>query len=78
MLILDHGDSFFTVAGHLDALEVALGQRVAAGDRVGTAGETGSLSGPRLYFEIRRPSRRPRLLVPGRRANARRTVPGPG
>jgi septal ring factor EnvC (AmiA/AmiB activator) len=53
MLILDHGDGFFTVAGHLDALEVALGQRVAAGDRVGTAGETGSLSGPRLYFEIR-------------------------
>jgi septal ring factor EnvC (AmiA/AmiB activator) len=53
MLILDHGDGFFTVAGHLDSLEVAPGQRVAAGDRVGTAGETGSLSGPRLYFEIR-------------------------
>jgi len=53
MLILDHGDGFFTVAGHLDVLEVTLGQRVAAGDRVGTAGETGSLSGPRLYFEIR-------------------------
>jgi septal ring factor EnvC (AmiA/AmiB activator) len=53
MLILDHGDGYFTVAGHLDAIDVALGQRVAAGDRVGAAGETGSLSGPRLYFEIR-------------------------
>ena len=53
MLILDHGDGFFTVSGHLDTLEVALGQRVAAGQRIGTAGETGSLSGPRLYFEIR-------------------------
>jgi septal ring factor EnvC (AmiA/AmiB activator) len=53
MLILDHGDDYFTVMGHLDTLDVALGQRVAAGERVGSAGETGSLSGPRLYFEIR-------------------------
>ena len=53
MLIVDHGDGFFTVTGHLDSIDVALGQRVAAGDRVGAAGETGSLSGPRLYFEIR-------------------------
>jgi septal ring factor EnvC (AmiA/AmiB activator) len=53
MLILDHGGGFFTVTGHLDAIDVALGQRVAAGDRIGAAGETGSLSGPRLYFEIR-------------------------
>ncbi len=53
MLIVDHGDGFFTVTGHLDTLDVAVGQRVAAGDRIGAAGETGSLSGPRLYFEIR-------------------------
>ncbi len=53
MLILDHGDGYFTVTGHLDTIDVALGQRVAGGDRIGTAGETGSLSGPRLYFEIR-------------------------
>jgi septal ring factor EnvC (AmiA/AmiB activator) len=52
-LILDHGDGYFTVTGHLDTIDVAIGQRVAAGDRVGSAGETGSLSGPRLYFEIR-------------------------
>ena len=38
--------------GH-SSIEVALGSRVAAGDRIGAAGETGSLSGPRLYFEIR-------------------------
>jgi len=52
-LILDHGDGYFTVTGHLDALDVAVGQRVAGGERVGSAGETGSLSGPRLYFEVR-------------------------
>ena len=53
MLILDHGEGYFTVMGHLDALDVTVGQEVAAGDRVGAAGETGSLSGARLYFEIR-------------------------
>ncbi len=53
MLILDHGDGFYTVTGHLDTIDVALGQRLAAGDRIGSAGETGSLTGPRLYFEIR-------------------------
>jgi len=53
MLILDHGDGYFTVSGHLEAIDVAVGQRVVAGDRVGSAGETGSLSGPRLYFEVR-------------------------
>jgi septal ring factor EnvC (AmiA/AmiB activator) len=53
MVILDHGEGYFTVTGHLDAIDVSLGQRVAGGDRIGAAGETGSLSGPRLYFEIR-------------------------
>ena len=29
---------------------------MAAGDPIGTAGETGSLAGPLLYFEVRRGS----------------------
>ena len=54
MMILDHGDGWFTVSGHLDEFERAVGDAVRAGDPIGTAGETGSLTGPRLYFEIRR------------------------
>ena len=54
IVILDHGEGYFTVSGHLAETKVALGERVAAGDPLGTVGETGSLSGPRLYFEIRR------------------------
>jgi septal ring factor EnvC (AmiA/AmiB activator) len=54
IVILDHGEAYFTVSGHLADTAVALGERVAAGDPVGSVGETGSLSGPRLYFEIRR------------------------
>jgi septal ring factor EnvC (AmiA/AmiB activator) len=53
MVILDHGDHYYTVSGHLDALRVETGNLVAAGEPIGTVGDTGSLSGPRLYFEIR-------------------------
>jgi septal ring factor EnvC (AmiA/AmiB activator) len=53
MAILDHGERFFTVHGHLDELRVEVGDAVEAGDALGTVGDTGSLAGPRLYFEIR-------------------------
>jgi septal ring factor EnvC (AmiA/AmiB activator) len=54
IVILDHGGGYFTVSGHLDQIEVEVGQQLAAGAEIGSVGETGSLSGPRLYFEIRR------------------------
>ncbi len=54
VVILDHGDQYFTVSGHLDAIDVQLGDWVPAGELVGRSGDTGSLSGPLLYFEIRR------------------------
>jgi septal ring factor EnvC (AmiA/AmiB activator) len=56
LVILDHGDQYFSVSGHLDEVGVSVGQSVARGEEIGTVGETGSLSGPRLYFEIRRGS----------------------
>jgi len=57
MVILDHGDGYFTVSGHLDELTVETGESVEQGQSLGTVGETGSLTGPRLYFEIRRGAR---------------------
>ena len=54
IVILDHGDDYFTVSGHLDEVHVAPGDPVREGDRIAEAGDTGSLAGPRLYFEIRR------------------------
>jgi septal ring factor EnvC (AmiA/AmiB activator) len=53
LVILDHGDEYFTISGHLDAVQVEVGQAVDAGQVIGTVGETGSLAGPLLYFEIR-------------------------
>ena len=54
LVILDHGDGYFTVSGHLDSLAVEREDAVAARQAIGTVGETGSLAGSRLYFEIRR------------------------
>ncbi len=54
IVILDHDEQYFTISGHLDSVDVAVGDVVKKGERIGAVGETGSLSGPRLYFEIRR------------------------
>ena len=53
IVILDHGDEYFTVLGHLEEIRVDVGDRVTSGDVIGTVGDTGSLLGARLYFEIR-------------------------
>lgn len=54
IVILDHGDRYFTVSGHLADIYVEVGQTVDRGDTLATAGESGSLSGPSFYFEVRR------------------------
>ena len=53
LLILDHGDGIFSLMAHLDQLERTQGEAVHAGDRVGTVGDSGSLKGAYLYFELR-------------------------
>jgi len=53
IVIVDHGEGYFSVSGHLDELFVEAGDLIDTGDTLGTVGETGSLSGPSLYFELR-------------------------
>ncbi len=53
IVIVDHGDRYFSVYGHLAELFVEVGAAVREGNTIGSAGETGSLTGPSLYFEIR-------------------------
>jgi len=53
IVILDHSEQYFTISGHLESIEVEVGDEVTSGEMLGSVGETGSLSGPRLYFEIR-------------------------
>ena len=53
IVIVDHGDAFHTISGHLDEIYVKVGVPVEEGEALGTVGETGSLGGPSLYFELR-------------------------
>jgi septal ring factor EnvC (AmiA/AmiB activator) len=53
LVIIDHGDSYYTVYAHARSLLKKVGDRVKARETIGTVGDTGSLKGPTLYFEIR-------------------------
>lgn len=53
IVIVDHGDGFHSISGHLDEIHVTVGVVVDEGASLGTVGETGSLGGPSLYFELR-------------------------
>lgn len=54
VLRLDHGDGVVTLYSHLSATASGLkpGDRVAAGERLGTTGRTGNASAVHLHFEI--------------------------
>lgn len=60
LVILDHGDHYFTVSGNLAGMDVKVGDEVSAGQRIGTVGDEGE--GPMLYFEVRHGSE---TLAPG-------------
>jgi septal ring factor EnvC (AmiA/AmiB activator) len=53
LIILDHGNEYYTLYAHVAEIEVKEGDEVRQGQRIGTVGDTGSLTGPRLYFEVR-------------------------
>jgi septal ring factor EnvC (AmiA/AmiB activator) len=54
MIIINHGDSYYTLYGHLSDISVKVGDEVSAGQVIGRSGDTGSLKGPILHFEVRR------------------------
>jgi septal ring factor EnvC (AmiA/AmiB activator) len=51
-VIVDHRDGYYTVYAHLGQILVREGQVVNSGETIGRVGQTGTLSGPRLHFEI--------------------------
>lgn len=53
ILIVDHGDGFHTLMAHLSRVNVNAGDMVQNGDVVAYVGDSESLEGPRLYFELR-------------------------
>ncbi len=54
LVIIEHGPGFYTLYGNLSQVNVAKDEPAAKGGVIGTAGDTGSLKGSKLYFEVRR------------------------
>jgi septal ring factor EnvC (AmiA/AmiB activator) len=57
LVILEHGGGYYTLYGHLLRLSVAKGDRVEQGQAIGAVGDSGSLKGDYLYFEVRKGGR---------------------
>jgi septal ring factor EnvC (AmiA/AmiB activator) len=53
LIIVDHGGEYYTLYAHAADIKVSEGEDVRQGQSIGTVGDTGSLQGPRLYFEVR-------------------------
>ncbi len=53
MMILDHGDHYYSVYAHLEEQFKSKGDPVETGEVIATVGDTGSLTGAGLHFEIR-------------------------
>lgn len=53
LVILDHDDGIHALLAHLSRPTVERGEQVTLGQVIGFSGDTGSLEGPKLYFEIR-------------------------
>lgn len=49
---IDHGSGYRTRYAHLNTQSVRVGQRVGAGQTLGTVGSTGGSSGPHLHYEL--------------------------
>lgn len=52
-VVIDHGNGYQTLYGHMSKVNVVAGQSVNRGDVIGSMGSTGRSTGVHLHFEIR-------------------------
>lgn len=53
LVVLDHGDGYHTLYAHASEVLVDTGEQVSGGAVIGRVGDTGSVEGARLRFEVR-------------------------
>ena len=54
VVVINHGERYFTISAYLDERKKSEGETVFPGDLIGYVGEAGLTTGPALYFEIRK------------------------
>lgn len=57
MVIVDHGERYYTVYGHLSEIIRKNGEELDRGEILGRVGDSDSMSGAKLYFELRKDGR---------------------
>jgi septal ring factor EnvC (AmiA/AmiB activator) len=54
MVIIDHGERYYTIYGHLSEILKKTGDEIRRGEILGRVGDSDSAAGSRLYFELRK------------------------
>ena len=54
LVIVGHGNKYHSLYGHLDDINVSVNKVVKTGEIIGLSGDSGSLEGEVLYFELRK------------------------
>ncbi len=52
LIIIDHGLAYYSMYGHCSNIKIRTGDIVSAGQPIAVVGDTGSLKGTALYFQI--------------------------
>ena len=52
LVIINHGNGVETYYGHCSSLNVSVGQKVEAGDKIAAVGKTGAATGYHLHLEV--------------------------
>jgi murein hydrolase activator len=54
MVVIDHGERYFSIYAHLSEIIKKTGDNIRRGEILGRVGDSDSLAGSRLYFEMRK------------------------
>ncbi|MBW6442089.1 M23 family metallopeptidase [Patescibacteria group bacterium] len=52
-VIIDHGNGYETVYGHMSRIDVSFGESVSRGQQIGIMGSTGRSTGPHVHFMVK-------------------------